>query len=185
MSSHEGGTRSAVDRAALGQIPPLQDIPPFAGHAPDRERPLGGYAALMGSFLALCAGFAGWMRATGRTLPEQVETRDLVLVSVATHKLARMLSKDRVGSTIRAPFTTFQGDAGHGEVDEAARGRGLRRAIGELLICPYCLAMWISAVFLGGLVVSPRPTRLIASAFTVVTAADGLQIAYRKAEEQL
>jgi hypothetical protein len=96
-----------------------------------------------------------------------------------------MLSKDRVGSTIRAPFTRFQGDAGHGEVDEAARGRGLRRAIGELLICPYCLAMWIGAAFLGGIVVSPRSTRLIASAFTVVTAADSLQIAYRKAEEQL
>jgi Protein of unknown function (DUF1360) len=65
----------------------------------------------------------GWMRATNRSLPDQVETRDLVLISIATHKMARMLSKDRVGSTIRAPFTTFQGDAGHGEVDEAARGR--------------------------------------------------------------
>jgi Protein of unknown function (DUF1360) len=45
--------------------------------------------------------------------------------------------------------------------------------------------MWISAGFLGGIVVSPRPTRLIASAFTVVTGADSLQIAYRQAEEQL
>ncbi len=165
--------------------PALQDIPPFSGHAPHQERPLGGYAALMGLFFALCGGFGGWMRATHRSLPDQVATRDLVLISIATHKLARMLSKDRVGSTIRAPFTIFRGDAGHGEVDEAARGRGLRRAIGELLICPYCLAMWISASFLGGIVVSPRPTRLIASAFTVVTAADALQIAYRKAEEQL
>jgi hypothetical protein len=163
----------------------LQDIPPFIGHSLDQERPLGGYAALMGLFFALCGGFGGWMRATRRSLPDQVQTRDLVLISIATHKMARMLSKDRVGSTIRAPFTTFQGDAGHGEVDEAARGHGLRRAIGELLICPYCLAMWISAGFLGGIVVSPRPTRLIASAFTVVTAADSLQIAYRKAEEQL
>ena len=166
-------------------IPALQDLPPFAGHAPEQERPLGGYAALMSFFFALCAAFGGWMRATDRSLPERVETRDLVLISVATHKMARMLSKDRVGSTIRAPFTTFQGDAGHGEVDEAARGSGLRRAIGELLICPYCLAMWISAGFLGGIVVRPRPTRLIASAFTVVTVADTLQIAYRKAEEQL
>ncbi len=163
----------------------LQDIPPFSGNAPEQQRPLGGYAALLGLFFGLCGGFGGWMRATSRSLPDRVDTRDLVLISVATHKIARMLSKDRVGSTIRAPFTTFQGDAGHGEVDEAARGRGLRRAIGELLICPYCLAMWISAGFLGGIVVSARPTRLIASAFTVVTAADALQIAYRKAEEQL
>ncbi len=174
-----------MDTSALQDFPPLQDVPAFAGHAPDQERPLGGYAAMMGLFFALCAAFGRWLRASNLSLPDQVETRDLVLISVATHKMSRMLAKDRVGSTIRAPFTTFQGDAGHGEVDEAARGRGLRRAIGELLTCPYCLAMWISAGFLGGIVAFPRPTRLVASAFAVVTGADTLQIAYRKAEEQL
>ncbi len=174
-----------MDSFALEDIPARQDIPPFAGHAPDQERPLGGYATLLAAFFTLCGGFAAWMSVTERSLPERVETRDLVLISVATHKLARMVSKDRVGSTLRAPFTTFQGEAGQGEVDEAARGRGLRRAIGELLICPYCLAMWISTGFLAGIVTFPRPTRLIASAFTVVTGADTLQIAYGKAEEQL
>jgi hypothetical protein len=93
-----------------------------------------------------------------------------------------MITRDRVTSAVRAPFTTFQGDAGHAEVDEAARGHGLRRAIGELLICPYCLGMWISAGLLAGLIVAPRPTRWIASAFAVLTGADVLQIAYARAE---
>ena len=78
-----------------------------------------------------------------------------------------------------------QDDAGPSEVDEAARGQGLRRAIGELMICPYCLDLWISAGFVGGLIVRPRATRSIASVFTILAVADGLQIAYKKAEDTL
>jgi hypothetical protein len=163
--------------------PALQDVPPFTGHSPDQERPLGGYAVLMGSFLALAGAFAAWLRASDRELPEAIAPGDLALVAVATHKTARLIAKDRATSTIRAPFTQFQGDAGPSEVDEAARGHGLRRAVGELLICPYCLSLWISAVYLAGLIVSPRATRWIASLFTAITGADLLQIAYARAEE--
>ncbi|HEY5187637.1 MAG TPA: DUF1360 domain-containing protein [Solirubrobacteraceae bacterium] len=160
----------------------LQDTPAFSGHSPEQERPLGSYALLTGTFLSLASGFAAWLRHSGRELPERVDTQDLVLLALATHKSSRMITRDRVTSAVRAPFTTFQGDAGHAEVDEAARGHGLRRAIGELLICPYCLGMWISAALLAGLIVAPRPTRWIASAFAVLTGADVLQIAYARAE---
>jgi hypothetical protein len=163
----------------------LQDHSPFVGHSPEQRRPLGGYAVLMGTFAALCGGFVAWFRASERQLPETVETRDLALVAIATHKSARLIARDRVSSTVRAPFTTFQDDAGPSEVDEAARGGGLRRAIGELLICPYCLSMWLGAGFIAGLAVAPRPTRWIASIFVAVTGADALQIAYAKGEQAL
>jgi hypothetical protein len=165
--------------------PAIQDVPPFTGHSPEQERPLGGYAMLTGFFLALGGTFAAWLRASDRELPERVAPGDLALVAVATHKAARLIAKDRVTSTIRAPFTRFQDDAGPSEVDEAARGHGLRLAVGELLICPYCLSMWISAAFLAGLIVRPRATRWIASLFTALSGADVLQIAYAKAEELL
>jgi hypothetical protein len=160
----------------------LQEASPFSEDSPGRERPLGGYAVLTGSFVALGGGFAAWLRRSGRELPDELATRDLVLASVATFKASRTIARDRVTSTIRAPFSRFQGDAGPGEVNEAARGRGLRRAVGELLICPYCLGIWIAAGFLGGLVAAPRATRLLESIFAVVGAADVLQIAYSKAE---
>jgi hypothetical protein len=163
----------------------LQDHPPFAGHSPQQERPLGGYAVLMGTFAALCGGFVAWLHGSGRELPETIETRDLALVAIATHKSARLIARDRVSSTVRAPFTTFQDDAGPSEVDEAARGHGLRRAIGELVICPYCLSMWLAAGFVAGLAVAPRPTRWIASTLVAVTGADALQIAYAKGEQAL
>lgn len=163
----------------------LQDVPPFAGHSPDQERPLGSYALLLGSFSAMCGGFAIWLRRSDRDLPERVESGDLALVAVATFKASRILARDRVTSAIRAPFSRFQDDAGPGEVDEAARGHGLRRVLGELLICPYCLDVWTATAFLGGLVAAPRPTRWIASVFAVVGAADALQVAYAKAESAL
>src|SRR5215213_3811832 len=156
----------------------LQDKEIFAGHSPNQERPLGGYAILT-------AVFAAWLRGSGRELPERIEGRDLALMTLATHKASRLVSKDRVTSSLRAPFTEFEDDAGPGEVSEKARGSGLRRAIGELVICPYCIGLWIAAAFAAGFVVAPRPTRWVASILSAVFGSDLLQIAYKKAEDTL
>jgi hypothetical protein len=163
----------------------VQDVEPFAGHSPGQERPLGGYATLMGLFGVAVGGFAAWMHRSGRELPERVAPGDLALITLATHKTSRLVAKDRVTSTVRAPFTRFEGDAGPGEVSEKARGSGLRRAVGELLICPYCVGLWIAAAFAAGFVVSPRATRWVASVLTAVFGSDLLQIAYKKAEDSL
>ena len=79
----------------------------------------------------------------------------------------------------------FGGEGGPGEVDERARGHGLRHAIGELLICPYCLGMWTSALFTAGLRVLPRFTRWVASVLVAFFGSETLQIAYKKAEQRL
>jgi hypothetical protein len=155
------------------------------GHSPGRERPLGGYAMLTGTFTLLWVAFIRWFSRSGRELPDTIRASDLALVTVATHKLSRTIAKDRVTSAWRAPFTRFQDDAGPGEVDEAARGHGLRRAIGELVICPYCLGVWIASALTGALLVAPRATRWIASVFVSQTGSDLLQIAYKKAEGSL
>jgi hypothetical protein len=163
----------------------VQDLGPLAGHSPEQERPLGSYAVLIGTFSAATAGFGFWLRSSDRSLPDTVSIGDLLLVTVATQKATRLLGRDRVTSALRAPFTRFQDDAGPGEVNEAARGHGLRRAIGELIICPYCLSMWAATGFTAGLIAAPRATRWIATALTTVAGADVLQIAYAKAESTL
>jgi hypothetical protein len=154
-------------------------------HSPDQERPIKGYAVLMGTFTGLAGAFAAWFRASGRELPDRMAVGDLALVTVATHKAARLISKDRVASAVRAPFTRYEDDAGPGEVSESARGTGLRRAVGELIVCPYCIGMWISAGFAAGLLVAPRFTRWFAAVLTALFGADVLQIAYKKAEDAL
>jgi hypothetical protein len=106
-------------------------------------------------------------------------------VTLATHKASRLLAKDRVTSSVRAPFTEFDSGGGPGEVSESARGRGLRRAVGELVICPYCLGLWLATAFAAGLVVTPRPTRWAAGVLAAAFGADVLQIAYKHAEDTL
>ena len=140
---------------------------------------------LTGAFLGLAGAFSAWLRSSGRELPDRVAPGDLALITVATHKASRLIAKDRVTSAVRAPFTRYQGDAGTSEVSEEPRGRGLRRAVGELIVCPYCLGLWIAAGFSAGLVVAPRATRWVASVFTALFGSDVLQIAYRKAEDTL
>jgi hypothetical protein len=163
----------------------LKDTSPFAGHSPDQERPLGGYAALMALFSGLCGAFLVWLRRSDRERPITIGGADLALMAVATHKSSRLIAKSRATSTLRAPFTRFQDDAGAGEVDEAARGRGLRRAIGELLVCPHCLGLWVAAAFGAGMVAAPRPTRWIALVFTAMWGADVLHIARRRSRDGL
>ena len=153
-----------------------------SGYA-DEDRPLGAYGALSGAF---GAGLAVAVVALARSnrLPERVATQDLALIGVATHKLSRLVTKDKVTSVLRAPFTRYQQPAGHGELEERARGQGLQRAIGELLTCPYCVAQWIAGAFTVGMVTAPRPTRLIAGIYAAETISDFLQLAYRAAEEK-
>jgi hypothetical protein len=113
-----------------------------------------------------------------------VSLGDLALVTLATHKLSRLIAKDRVTSAVRAPFTRFEANGGApAEVEERPRGRGLRRAVGELLVCPYCLGLWIAAAFAAGLVVAPRATRWSASVLATLFGSDVLQIAYKRLED--
>jgi hypothetical protein len=161
----------------------VREVRPRRAHTPEQERPLGGYAVLTGIFATLAAAFSTWVHRSGRELPERIAGDDLALITVATHKASRLIAKERVTSSVRAPFTRFQRDAGAGEVDEQPRGRGLRRAIGELLVCPYCLGLWISSIFAAGLVVFPRPTRWTASILAALFGSDVLQVLYRHLEE--
>jgi hypothetical protein len=143
----------------------------------DDEVPLGGYAALAAIFVAGLSTLLATL-ATERRLPRAVSTRDLVLTGIATQRLARVITRDRVTLPLRAPFTEYAGPAGAGEVTQTPRGRGLRRAIGSLLCCPFCAAPWIAAASLGALAVRPRVTRFVLSIFVSVTVADFVQQLY-------
>jgi Protein of unknown function (DUF1360) len=158
---------------------------PLDGYAPPPKRPpFGSYALFTGIFNAVFAAGLAAAERTGR-LPERPDAGDVVLIGVASHKLSRVITKDKITSFARAPFTEYQSPGGPGEVEERARGgRGLRRAIGELLVCPYCLGLWVSAGMHLGVAYAPRPTRAVASTFTALTIADFLQIAYKAAEEK-
>jgi hypothetical protein len=139
----------------------------------------------MAIFSLAATAFGICFRRSGRELPERLEPGDLLLIAVATHKASRLVTKDRVTSAVRAPFTRFQADGGPGEVEEQARGHGLRRAVGELVTCPYCVGVWLSTGFAAGYATAPRPTRWLASMLACASGADVLQVVHIKLERTL
>jgi hypothetical protein len=156
-----------------------------SGYAPGEDRPLAAYGALMGAFGTALAATIAALRATGRELPERPSTNDLLLIGIATHKVSRIVTRDKLTSTLRAPFTRYQDAAGHGEVDEQPRGSGMRLALGELAVCPYCLSQWVASAFAVGFVAAPRTTRFIAGIQVATTLSDVLQLAYKAAEDRV
>jgi hypothetical protein len=151
----------------------------------DKSQPVGAYASLAGVYFAGCAITLVAYRKRHRELPERFSAADIAMLGIATHKLSRLITRDKVTAFVRAPFTEYQGPAGHGEQDERAVGEGFRLAIGELLVCPYCIAQWIAGGLTLGLIGAPRLTRTLSTIMVVHTASDFLQLAYRAAEEHV
>ncbi|HEX5982619.1 MAG TPA: DUF1360 domain-containing protein, partial [Solirubrobacterales bacterium] len=156
-----------------------------AGYAePGKRPPFLPYLAFMSIFGTLVGAALAVAKRQGRELPESAGAGELLLVGTASHKLSRLLAKDKVTSPLRAPFTELEGKGGPAEFEESSRGTGARKAIGELLICPYCLGLWVVAGFSIGLLFAPRVTRFVASLFAALTISDFFQIAYKAAEEK-
>lgn len=147
----------------------------------DRDLPLESFVGVMATYAAVVGAGAIAVRRKG--LPERLAWSDIVLASVATHRLSRLIAKDSVTSPIRAPFTRFQDTGGPAELEEEVRGTGARKAVGELVTCPFCVSQWLATGFTFGLVLAPRATRLAATVLTTVTAADFLQFARAAAEQ--
>src|SRR5579884_620661 len=141
----------------------------FAGYSPDKPVAMSGHAALTALYNGSVATFVLAQLRSGEPLPERIPAGDLVLLSVATYKLSRLIAKDRIMSFARAPFTRLQGESERpGEVTETPRGRGMRHAVGELLVCPYCRGQWVGTALLVTYLREPRLARTIASTFAIV-----------------
>lgn len=146
----------------------------------------GAYAALLGLYTTLAGGFLALYPRRGRRLPRSYRLRDLALCGVATHKLTRLATCERVTAPLRAPFVEHRpvGPGGPPGAGERARGTGLRRELGELLTCPYCAGPWVAGALLVGLAVAPRATRFVTGIFTAVAVADFLHRGFEATGQQ-
>lgn len=165
----------AVDAAAREQE---------EAYAGDEDRPLRSYLVLIATYGALTGALAAVVRLRGKKLPLRISPYDLVLITAGTHKVSRLLAKDSVLSPVRAPFTRYKGVSGPAELTEEVRGTGLRKAVGELVTCPFCLGQWVATGFVFGLVTAPRFTRLVAATFSALAGSDFLQLAYAAVEQK-
>jgi len=152
----------------------LTEVP--SGTAPARP-PYGSYAAILGTFAGVLAGTSAVehaLRRQARTTPF-----DLVLLSAATFKAARAISRERVGSVLREPFVETDGDPAEDEsVEERPAGVGLQRAVGELVTCTRCAGTWAAAGLIATQAVAPRFGRLLTWTLAAGAANDFLQAGF-------
>ncbi|HYY73676.1 MAG TPA: DUF1360 domain-containing protein [Solirubrobacterales bacterium] len=154
------------------------------GYAPPEERPpLASYAALSAAF---AAGLGGLLASRGfrDRLPERFDAGDVALLGIASHKISRLVAKDKVTAWARAPFRRYVDQVGPNEMEEETRGEGPRAALGELVGCPYCLGLWIAGALAAGFAAAPRESRFVATIFSGMTVADFMQIAYKAAQDR-
>jgi hypothetical protein len=137
------------------------------------ERPLPEYAALTAAFGAVLGGF---LVLAGRRLPDWIAFGDMARIGLASYKVGRLVAKDEVTSWVRAPVTR---DA---ETSEP-KARGVERALGELVTCPYCVGVWVASGLSYALVLYPRQTRLVTTIFGAQAIADFLNAAFVKLKE--
>lgn len=95
----------------------------------------------------------------------RIPWRDVLLLGVATHKMARIVATDRVTRPLRAPFTTSDGS-------RRPTGGAFRHSAGELITCPYCLAPWIASGMLSIYLRRPALAHQWAGLFSVVAVSD-------------
>jgi hypothetical protein len=132
------------------------------------ERPLPEYAALTAAFGGALGGFLLLAR---RRLPERIALGDMARIGLASYKIGRLVAKDDVTAWVRAPVTR---DA---ETNEP-KPRGVERALGELVTCPYCVGVWAASGLSYALVLYPRQTRLVTTVFGAQAVADFLNAAF-------
>ncbi|MYV38080.1 DUF1360 domain-containing protein [Streptomyces sp. SID1328] len=147
-------------------------------YAAEHDRPLGGYLATMAGFAAYTTTWATAVRLRGRPLPDRPEPWDVVLTSVATFRLSRLLTKASVTSPLRAPFTRYVAPQGPAELHEEAQSEDGRHTVGELATCPFCMSVWVASTLTAGQLLWPRPTRTAMGVLAAVAGADTLQLAY-------
>src|SRR5437870_3277189 len=147
------------------------------------EQLLAEYAAMLAFYLASVVTLTSIAIEQDR-LPRKISLFDLALLGVATHKLSRIVAKDRITSILRAPFVNYIRSAGAGEVEEEPRGRGIQLGIGHLISCPYCVAPWCATALGFGLVFAPRVTRFLAGILASVATSDFLHRAYLAAKKK-
>jgi hypothetical protein len=161
----------------------MRDVKPsertLEGYKKGEDVPLFSYGMLAGTFNLLFALFLLVTRISGRSLPERIDARDIVLLGMATHTLSLVGSQDAITSPLRAPFTELEEKKGPKKVEEKPRGEGLRRSVGELLTCQFCLGVWVASFFTYGFVLLPRVSRLVAAVFAAVTVSDFLHQTYK------
>jgi len=98
-----------------------------------RSRPYAAYALIIATYWTLLGSVITLARRLRRPMPEGFSLPELLALGLATYRLSRTATHDRVTTVLRLPFV----DPDRGPVQPEGtrgmpRGKGLRLAMGQL-----------------------------------------------------
>ena len=130
------------------------------------------YGAINAVYAALMAGVLFATR--GRTeADDRISGAELVPLGAATFALSKVVARERIGAWVREPFVD---DAVH---PHRPRGRRVRRALGELVMCTRCVGAWSALALVGLRVASPQAGRTVTAVLATSAGNDFLQASFK------
>ena len=151
----------------------LHEAPAVSGTRPEPPTEPSDYAALNAVYGALLAGVVLATRNRGARR-EPISGPELIPLSAATFALAKVIAREKIGTWVREPFVEEEPSDG-----QRPAGRGIRRAVGELVTCTRCVGTWSALVVVGLRVASPEAGRTVSAVLATSAANDWLQTGFR------
>jgi len=112
----------------------------------------------------------------GRRGTEPIRGAELVPMGAATFALSKVIAREKMGTWVREPFVDEEPATDDGPVP---RGRGLRRAVGELVTCTRCVGAWSAMAVVGLRVASPSAGRTVTAVLAASAINDWMQSGFR------
>ena len=151
----------------------LHEASPLEGRQHERPTEPSDYAALNAVYAALLAGVVVATRNRGAR-DDPITGPELIPLSAATFALAKVIAREKIGTWVREPFVEEEPFDG-----QRPAGRGIRRAVGELVTCTRCVGAWSALGIVGLRLASPSSGRVVTNVLAVSAANDWLQAGFR------
>src|SRR3954467_233615 len=133
------------------------------------------YAAINAVWVSLAAALVA--SSGRRAADDPITNKELIPLAAATFALSKAVARERIGTWVREPFV----DEGDGQ---RPKGRGLRRAVGELVSCTRCVGTWSALGVVGLRVLHPDAGRTVSAILASSAANDWMQTGFRLLCEQ-
>jgi hypothetical protein len=109
----------------------------------------------------------------GRAQQDPIAGRELVPIAAATFALSKVIAREKIGTWMREPFVELEGG------ERKPRGRGLQRAVGELVTCTRCVGAWSAVGIVGLRLAAPESGRTLTNVLAASAGNDWLQAAFK------
>jgi hypothetical protein len=103
----------------------------------------------------------------------QISATELVPLGAASFALSKVIARERIGAWVREPFVDDPVEP------HRPRGRRIRRAVGELVMCTRCVGAWSALGLVGLRIASPQAGRTVTTVLATSAANDFLQAGFK------